>query len=296
MDERTITTSELRQALRQQLESLRRAGVTHLPSADRALSFPEIDPHEPDVETPPELQTPAKVQPHVGVTQSASAPVTPVAEPATTTSLFGDVTPVGETSLANWGEVPEPDRPAALAKLADRVAACVRCQELAETRTQTVFGVGNPSARLMFIGEAPGRDEDEQGEPFVGAAGQLLNRIIKACTLTREEIYICNILRCRPPMNRNPTDQEAANCREYLEGQIRIVAPEFIVCWGSVAARNLLNTKNSVGRLRQQFFTYGEAQVMCTYHPSYLLRNPAAKKDVWEDMQLLMRKMDIPLP
>lgn len=295
MNDSWVQIPELRQAIRQQLESFRRAGLTHLPKSERADSIPDFD--RPDNVEEPVSEPPAVSVPPT-VSEPPPTPTTPppVVEPAASTSLFGDDATATSPSIGNWGEVAESDRPAALAKLADRVAACVRCQELAETRTQTVFGVGNPAARLMFIGEAPGRDEDEQGEPFVGAAGQLLDRIIKACTLTREEIYICNILRCRPPMNRNPTDQEAANCREYLDGQIRIVAPEFIVCWGSVAARNLLNTKSSVGRLRQQFFTYGEAQVMCTYHPSYLLRNPAAKKDVWEDMQLLMRKMDIPLP
>ncbi len=292
MNDGWVQIPELRQALRQQLESFRRAGLTHLPKSERAYSIPDFDESEPGEDPVPESTVEAEP-----VKSTAKPTPTPQAvEPVASASLFGDDAAATPPSIGNWGEVAESDRPAALAKLADRVAACVRCQELAETRTQTVFGVGDPAARLMFIGEAPGRDEDEQGEPFVGAAGQLLNRIIKACTLTREEIYICNILRCRPPMNRNPTDQEAANCREYLDSQIRIVAPEFIVCWGSVAARNLLNTKSSVGRLRQQFFSYGEAQVMCTYHPSYLLRNPAAKKDVWEDMQLLMRKMDIPLP
>ncbi|WP_166819960.1 uracil-DNA glycosylase [Thalassoroseus pseudoceratinae] len=290
-----VGISELRQALRQQLESYRRAGLTHLPLADRVLTFPgtaDVASTEPAVNEQAVVELP-KV-PEVAAT--LETPSNPAVETVPSQSLFGEDSGGTASDLGNWGELDDAERPAALAKLANRVAACVRCQELADTRRQTVFGIGNPSARLMFIGEAPGRDEDEQGEPFVGAAGQLLNRIIKACTLTREEIYICNILRCRPPMNRNPTDQEAANCREYLDGQIRIVAPEFIVCWGSVAARNLLGTKSSVGRLRQQFFTYGQAQVMCTYHPSYLLRNPSAKKDVWEDMQLLMRKMDIQLP
>ncbi|MFV0444208.1 MAG: uracil-DNA glycosylase family protein [Planctomycetaceae bacterium] len=183
-----------------------------------------------------------------------------------------------------------------LAALARKVARCTRCQELAEARTQTVFGVGNPQARVMFIGEAPGADEDAQGEPFVGRAGQLLNRIIAACGWRREDIYICNILRCRPPGNRNPSDTEAANCREYLDGQIAIVNPEYIVCWGSVAARNLLGREDPIGRLREQWFEHGGAQVLCTYHPSYLLRNPAAKKPVWEDMKLLLKAMGLEPP
>jgi DNA polymerase len=147
----------------------------------------------------------------------------------------------------------------------------------------------------MFIGEAPGADEDRQGEPFVGRAGQLLDRIIEASKLKREEIYICNILRCRPPGNRNPTDQEAANCREYLDGQIQIVDPDYIVCWGSVAAKNLLDSNETIGRMRGKFFEYGRAKVACTYHPSYLLRNPAAKKEVWKDMKTIMRDMGVEL-
>lgn len=188
------------------------------------------------------------------------------------------------------------EREAELQALAERVAGCQRCAELAAARTQTVFGVGNPEARVMFIGEAPGADEDAQGEPFVGRAGQLLNKIIEACGWKREELYICNILRCRPPGNRNPTPDEAANCREYLDGQIRLVDPEYIVCWGSVAAQNLLGETTPIGKLRQKWLKYGRAKVLCTYHPSYLLRNPAAKKPVWDDMKFLLAEMGIEPP
>jgi DNA polymerase len=182
-----------------------------------------------------------------------------------------------------------------LAALAGCVAACTRCEELAQTRTQTVFGVGNPEASIMFIGEAPGADEDRTGEPFVGRAGQLLDRIVAACNLKREDIYICNILRCRPPGNRNPSPEEAANCREYLDAQIEIVDPDYIVCWGSVAAKNLLDSNEAIGRMRGKFFKYGRAKVACTYHPSYLLRNPPVKKDVWDDMKFIMRDMGVEL-
>ena len=171
----------------------------------------------------------------------------------------------------------------------------MKCQELAGSRRQTVFGVGNPNADIMFIGEAPGADEDRFGEPFVGKAGQLLNKIIEACKLRREDIYICNILRCRPPGNRNPSPVEAANCREFLDGQIAAVQPRYIVCWGSVAAHNLLNETTSVGRMRGTFYSYGNAKVACTYHPSYLLRNPSAKKMVWEDMKFVFADMGIDL-
>ncbi|MEX0586568.1 MAG: uracil-DNA glycosylase, partial [Pirellulales bacterium] len=176
------------------------------------------------------------------------------------------------------------------------VAACMRCSELCCSRTQTVFGVGNPRARLCFLGEAPGADEDRQGEPFVGRAGQLLNRIIEACTLKREDVFILNVLKCRPPGNRAPAPDEAANCREFLDRQLALIQPEFICCLGAVAAQNLLATKTSISRLRKQMFDYRGMRVMCTYHPSYLLRNPAAKKDTWEDMQMLMREMGVELP
>ncbi|MDA7527791.1 uracil-DNA glycosylase [bacterium] len=192
-------------------------------------------------------------------------------------------------------ETPEPpvDPLAQLQIFSERVAQCVRCQELAETRTQTVFGIGNPEAKVMFIGESPGADEDRTGEPFVGKAGQLLDKIIDACGWSREELYICNILRCRPPGNRNPTKEEANNCREYLDGQIEIVDPDYIVCWGGVAINNLLGVESPVGRMRGKFHSYGRAKVLCTYHPSYLLRDPAAKKLVWEDMKLLLSEMGL---
>jgi len=187
-------------------------------------------------------------------------------------------------------------REKALQLLDTCVKGCTRCHELATTRTQTVFGVGNPEAKVMFIGEAPGADEDAQGEPFVGRAGQLLNKIIAACGWQREDLYICNILRCRPPGNRNPLPQEAANCREYLDGQIEIVDPDYIVCWGTCAAQNLLGETDTIGKMRRKWYQHGRAKVLCTYHPSYLLRNPEAKKPVWEDMQLLMAEMGVTPP
>jgi len=186
-------------------------------------------------------------------------------------------------------------REAALCGLKAAVACCQRCPELATRRTQTVFGVGSATARVMVIGEAPGQEEDEQGEPFVGAAGQLLNKILAASQLRREDLYICNILRCRPPGNRNPLPQEAANCREFLEAQIHVVQPEFIICLGAVAAQNLLGVDTAISKMRGKFYEYGASRVLCTYHPSYLLRNPAAKKQVWEDMKFFMRALGVEL-
>jgi len=188
------------------------------------------------------------------------------------------------------------DRLAALAAVKKKVAACTRCAELARRRTQTVFGNGNPHARLVFLGEAPGADEDRQGEVFVGAAGKQLTRILEACTLTRQDVYILNILKCRPPGNRNPEPAEAANCREYLDAQLAAIQPEFLCCLGSVAARNLLDTDTPIGRLRGRFHDYQGIRVLCTYHPAYLLRNPSARRPVWDDMQMLMAEMGIELP
>jgi uracil-DNA glycosylase family 4 len=183
----------------------------------------------------------------------------------------------------------------ALAILRQQVADCTRCPELAAARTQTVFGVGDPAARLCFFGEAPGADEDATGEPFVGRAGQLLTKIIEACTLSRDQVYILNVLKCRPPGNRTPEADEVANCRGFFERQFEAIAPEFICCLGTTAAHALLQTNEPIGKLRRRWFTYGTAQVICTYHPSYLLRNPAAKKDVWEDMKTLMERMGVRL-
>lgn len=185
--------------------------------------------------------------------------------------------------------------PRDLPLLAQVVAGCPLCPELAATRTQTVFGDGNPKARLVFLGEAPGADEDRTGKPFVGRAGQLLTKIIEACRLTRDEVYILNILKCRPPGNRNPLPEEAANCRPYLDRQLELIEPEFICCLGSVAAQNLLATTETIGRLRGRLHDYRGIQVACTYHPAYLLRNPSAKADTWEDMKMLMRAMGVEL-
>ena len=148
----------------------------------------------------------------------------------------------------------------------------------------------------MFIGEAPGADEDQQGEPFVGRAGQLLNNMIKAMGLRREDVYIANIIKCRPPDNRTPQVDEATNCREYLEKQLELVRPRFICALGATPAHYLLNTTLSIGKLRGEFHDYRGIPVLCTYHPAYLLRSPEKKKEVWDDMKLLLAKMGRPVP
>jgi uracil-DNA glycosylase len=182
------------------------------------------------------------------------------------------------------------------ALVADIVSRCTQCKELALTRRQTVFGVGNVNARVAFFGEAPGADEDRQGEPFVGRAGQLLTKIIEACGWRREDVYILNVLKCRPPDNRTPLPPEVDNCRQYFERQFEVIRPEYIVCVGAVPAQALLETTEAVGKLRGRFHRYRDSKVLVTYHPSYLLRNPAAKKFVWEDMQMLLREMGLPIP
>jgi DNA polymerase len=182
-----------------------------------------------------------------------------------------------------------------LAVLREEVSKCERCKPLAKSRTHTVFGAGSATARLCFLGEAPGADEDATGEPFVGRAGQLLTKIIEACTLTREQVYILNVLKCRPPENRTPLPEETANCRAYFERQLEIIAPEFVCCLGTTAAQALLQTDETIGKLRKRWFSWRSAQVICTYHPSYLLRNPAAKRDVWDDMKLLMTGLGVTL-
>jgi DNA polymerase len=151
-----------------------------------------------------------------------------------------------------------------------------------------VFGDGNPEAKLVFIGEAPGRDEDVQGLPFVGAAGKLLTRIIEAMGFRRQEVYIGNILKCRPPQNRNPLPQEIAVCKHYIDEQLRIINPRFICTLGKFAAQTLLETTTPITKLRGQFFEYRDISLVPTFHPAYLLRNPSGKKLVWEDMKKIM--------
>lgn len=182
--------------------------------------------------------------------------------------------------------------------LAEEIAGCTQCSALAESRTQTVFCDGKAGAELCFVGEAPGADEDRQGVPFVGRAGQLLTKIIEACNLKREDVYICNVLKCRPPDNRNPQMDEVENCRPYLERQLEILKPKMLVALGKYAAAYLLNRRpedTPITKLRGEIHLYCGIPVMITLHPAYLLRNPAAKKDVWEDMKTVMRELGRPV-
>lgn len=185
-----------------------------------------------------------------------------------------------------------------LVQLAETVAQCSRCIELCSTRTQTVFGVGPLDVDVCFVGEAPGADEDRQGEPFVGAAGQLLNKIIEASGFQRDRVYICNTLKCRPPGNRTPKPEERDNCREYFEQQIDLVRPKYLVALGGTAAQNMLDTTMPIGKLRGKIHQYRGIPLVVTYHPAYLLphRAPHMKKEVWADMKMLLAKMGLPVP
>lgn len=303
MTESGMSADQIKLALIQQLEGLRRAGVTHWKQIAAVAPAPTETKANP-VSMPLSLNQPPSKSAPLGSPTKEPLPVRSLSQPALIPQSDPAISAVNEAHGKNTVTSRIPftplnlsleDRILGLKSLADKVRQCTRCHELAATRTQTVFGVGNPQAKILFVGEAPGADEDAKGEPFVGKAGQLLNDIIKACRLRREDIYICNVLRCRPPGNRLPAPDECANCREFLDGQIAHVNPEYIVCWGACAAQNLLSSTDSIGKLRRRFFTYGNSKVLCTYHPSYLLRNPSAKKDVWEDMKMLFQDMGIDL-
>jgi DNA polymerase len=197
----------------------------------------------------------------------------------------------------------EISRSAQLAALNETVRACRKCEHLAAFRTQTVFGIGNPNAELMFVGEAPGADEDKQGEPFVGRAGELLTKIINAMGLGRDDIYIANVLKCRPDMppnapgNRPPTAEEMQRCLPYLREQIAIIQPRILVALGKTAMTGLTGTDEAMGAMRGRWFTFENIPLLATYHPSYLLRNGSntEKRKVWEDMMLVMEKLGMPV-
>ena len=196
------------------------------------------------------------------------------------------VTDVFLTPRASAAPAPVAGSFSDLPALQEFLAGCPRCK-LSKTRTNIVFGQGSPKARLMFVGEAPGRDEDEQGLAFVGRAGQLLTKIIEAMGLKREDVFICNVLKCRPPNNRNPEPDEVASCMPFLEEQIRLISPKVIVTLGTFAAQAVLETDEPIGRMRGRWRTARGVRVMPTFHPAFLLRSPERKKDVWEDMKLV---------
>jgi len=180
----------------------------------------------------------------------------------------------------------ESQKASSLEKIREEIGDCRRCK-LWNERTHIVYGIGSAKADLMFVGEAPGREEDVQGIPFVGRAGKLLTGIIEAIDLKREDVYIANILKCRPPKNRNPEADEVESCEGFLFKQIEVVKPKIIVALGAYAAQCLLQTKDPIGRIRGRFFHFQDSLLLPTFHPAYLLRNPSAKRDVWEDIKVV---------
>jgi uracil-DNA glycosylase len=214
--------------------------------------------------------------------------------------------PPARQSFGGGASAPLPtslDKAALLEPIRTRVSVCVKCPHLARTRTQTVFGVGNPDAELMFIGEAPGADEDRRGEPFVGRAGQLLTKIIETMGFKRSDVYIANVLKCRPDMppnssgNRPPTPVEMETCLPYLAEQIDIIQPKVLVALGATAVEGLLGTRGVMRELRGKWHSHQDTPLMITYHPSYLLRNqaPSEKRKVWEDMLQVLERLDRPI-
>ncbi len=288
----------LQYATKAYLSHLERLGLTHLPVASltelakrtlaqtvpvRSVIGPESTAAAP-VSTAPNSAAPIhKPRP--------AGPETPIG-----TSASRSVMPSSESTGPSHYQLPvlQPSqRQQQLDAAQQQVASCVRCQQLASTRKNTVFGEGCLQPRVVFFGEAPGADEDRLGRPFVGRAGELLTKMIQACTFSREDCYILNTVKCRPPGNRNPQPEEVENCREFFELQLEVLQPEYIVCLGLVAARSLLRSELSVGLLRGRFHRYRTSKVVVTYHPSYLLRNPEAKKAAWEDLQFMLKDMGI---
>ena len=283
---------DLRKLLGQQLHSLAQFGVTELSRPGETSAFDFEPAAEAEVANPPPAKPAAKKETPAAAPKSKGnpAPAKPVAGRA--------MKPVSKIVINDepWGPPTEPAlRSDALNVVNAEVKDCQNCEELCSNRTQTVFGVGNASARLVFVGEGPGADEDRLGEPFVGAAGKLLNKILAASKLNRDDVYILNTVKCRPPRNRNPTESEITNCWGYAERQLDIIQPEFICCLGSVAAKKMLQTTQALGRLRGKFHPWRGAQLIATYHPAYLLRNESAKRHVWEDMKMLVKEMGIEL-
>ncbi len=299
---------ELRNALIQTLENYQRCGL-HWIQSDSALD-PKLEQWVTQLresQSAIDSQTPADpAPPRLAPTILKSTNPTPAgslsadsasANYSSAGSASAEMTP-GELESDRWiaPSLDDDSRKARFIELDQQIRACRLCDEICHFRHQTVFGEGPIRPTVCFMGEAPGADEDRMGVPFVGRAGQLLAKIIAAMQLRREDVYILNALKCRPPNNRTPSDHEVANCRPFVEAQLETLQPQFIVCLGAVAARSLLNVTRPIGQLRGKFYRYRGARVIITYHPSYLLRNEQAKRLVWEDMQMLMRELGIRLP
>jgi uracil-DNA glycosylase len=249
----------------------------------------------------PGLEAPAVGQPThsaaaANVTVEAAAVAVEREQPPRREASKPEAAPEPEPRAAAELGLSQGERQTRLSVLAAEVRACTRCA-LHQQRTQAVFSRGSGSSGLCFVGEGPGADEDAQGFPFVGAAGQLLDKMIAAMGLGRDEVYVCNIVKCRPPNNRKPEPEEMAACTPYLAEQIELLEPSVIVALGATAVQGLLGTSEGIMRLRGKWKLYkGRIAVMPTFHPAYLLRTPAAKREVWDDLQAVLRHMGRPLP
>lgn len=291
LEGRLMGTEDLREAMRQWGSHWRRSGLRWLPKLDPPSIPDSLRPGKSD----------GSVESHEAASAGIPSPMVPMEQDTATPAgnrTSATVAVGGRELKGSWGDLPvlsAEELRGEWGKLESEVSACQRCPALAKTRQRTVFGEGSRSPRVVLFGEAPGADEDRTGRPFVGAAGQLLDKIIMASKLRREELFIMNTLKCRPPGNRTPEESEIASCRGYFERQLELLRPEFVVCLGAVAAKSLLQTQASIGQLRGKFHAYRGAQVIVTYHPAYLLRNPEMKKHTWTDMQMLMKALGIPV-
>lgn len=281
------------------LAHLQRSGVSFLPRADAehvsqwsAMLGAAIEPLTAPEPAAPQDRMIEMVRAAATITSPNMRPAPQSRMPPTAQKHVAN-SPVAEQYTT--AKLPIVQRTLLLDQIAAEVATCRACESLC-SRIRTVPGEGNPAPRVCLMGEAPGADEDEAGRPFVGRAGQLLTKMLEACTFSRDDVFILNTIKCRPPGNRNPEYQEVENCRNYLERQLEIIQPEYIICLGLVAAKALLRTTLSVGQLRGQFHAYRQSKVLVTYHPSYLLREPEVKKAAWADLQFLLRDMAIELP
>jgi DNA polymerase len=288
MDSASQSAAEVAAQAAALAKHLQSSGVQFLPTADpqHVQNLREqftVNQETSASEPPPPVSPPASLTPGKSASPAKSSSVPVATIPAVDSSQ--EVYPGQPLAIA--------DRQPLLDEMAAQVAACTRCLVLSGCRTQTVFGEGSPNPRVVFFGEGPGADEDRTGRPFVGKAGHLLTKMIEACTFRREDVYILNTVKCRPPGNRNPEPDEIEQCREYFQRQLAILRPEYIVCLGAVSSQTLLQSKLSVGRLRGKLHCYFESKVLVTYHPAYLLRTPAAKKAAWEDLQLMLRDAGI---
>jgi DNA polymerase len=293
---------QLLDAAIQHLQELRARGVQFVPVGPEtlaALNKPRrLAPARNHATPPVPAPRPVPPAPKRGLASAKPAEPKPPVEQSLSLALPGE-----EPAAAPVAALSPEAKAAAFAELRERAMACVKCPHLASSRQSVVFGVGSLDAELMFIGEAPGADEDEQGEPFVGKAGQLLTRIIQAMGLTRETVYIGNILKCRPDTpgqaagNRKPTPEEMKTCIPYLHEQIDLIRPKVIVALGATAVEGLLGKTIGITRLRGNWRTYRGTPLMPTYHPAYLLRNqaPSEKRRVWEDMLQVMEKLSLPI-